>query len=100
MDLAPPAQRRRPGPRLTFPKEGAKEQEMMDFRTWMQRREELIREAEKARLARALRGSRKRRGQDEPERYMANLRAFLLGRQLPESPYQGHRMPKDYAGPR
>jgi proline iminopeptidase len=37
--------------------------------------------------------------QDEPERYMANLRAFLLGRALPESPYQGHRMPDDYEGP-
>ncbi len=25
--------------------------------------------------------------------------AFLLGRPLPEAPYQGHRMPDDYKGP-
>lgn len=36
---------------------------------------------------------------DEPERYMANLRAFLLGRPLPESPYEGRRVPDDYEGP-
>jgi proline iminopeptidase len=37
--------------------------------------------------------------QDEPERYMAGVRAFLLGRPLPEPPYQGHRMPDGYKGP-
>jgi len=37
--------------------------------------------------------------QDEPERYMAGVRAFLLGRPLPELPYQGHRMPDGYEGP-
>src|SRR5829696_3397821 len=37
--------------------------------------------------------------QDEPERYMANVRAFLLGRPLPRSSYQGYRMPDDYEGP-
>ena len=37
--------------------------------------------------------------QDEPERYMANVRAFLLGRPLPEPPYEGHRMPEGYEGP-
>jgi len=36
--------------------------------------------------------------QDEPERYMANVRAFLLGRALQERPYEGHRMPDDYQG--
>src|SRR5215216_1676338 len=36
--------------------------------------------------------------QDEPERYMANVQAFLRGRPLPRSPYQGHRMPGDYEG--
>jgi pimeloyl-ACP methyl ester carboxylesterase len=36
--------------------------------------------------------------QDEPERYMAGVRAFLLGRALPERLYQGHRMPDDYQG--
>ncbi len=34
---------------------------MMDFQIWKQRREEMMREAEQNRLARALRGSRKRR---------------------------------------
>jgi proline iminopeptidase len=37
--------------------------------------------------------------QDEPERYMAGMRAFLLGRPLPQSPYEGHRMPDGYEGP-
>jgi proline iminopeptidase len=38
--------------------------------------------------------------QDEPGRCMANLREFLLGRPLPESPYEGRCMPDDYEGPR
>ncbi len=38
--------------------------EMMDFETWKQRREEMLREAEQNRLAKALRHSRKRRGSD------------------------------------
>ncbi|HEX6709373.1 MAG TPA: alpha/beta fold hydrolase [Rubrobacter sp.] len=38
--------------------------------------------------------------QDQPERYRANVRAFLLGRPLPERSYQGRRMPEDYEGPR
>jgi proline iminopeptidase len=37
--------------------------------------------------------------QDEPGRYMANVRAFLLGRPLPDALYQAHRMPDDYEGP-
>jgi hypothetical protein len=37
--------------------------------------------------------------QDEPERYMANVHAFLLGQPLPESPYDGHRRPEGYEGP-
>jgi hypothetical protein len=37
---------------------------MMDFQMWKQRREEMMREAEQDRLARALRGPRKRRGAD------------------------------------
>ena len=35
---------------------------MMDFQTWKQRHEEMMREAEQSRLANALRDSRKRRG--------------------------------------
>jgi hypothetical protein len=34
---------------------------MMNLQVWKQRREELMREAQRARLAKALRGSRKRR---------------------------------------
>jgi hypothetical protein len=30
---------------------------------------------------------------------LANVQAFLLGRALPLSPYQRHRMPEDYEGP-
>ena len=37
--------------------------------------------------------------QDEPERYMAGVRAFLLGRLLPEGQYEGNRPPEGYAGP-
>jgi proline iminopeptidase len=37
--------------------------------------------------------------QDEPKRYMAWVRAFLLGRPLPQPPYEGHRVPDDYEGP-
>jgi proline iminopeptidase len=37
--------------------------------------------------------------QDEPERYMAGVRAFLLGRPLPERPPEGSRPPGDYEGP-
>ncbi len=36
--------------------------EMMDLQIWKQRREELVREAEQNRLAKALRETRKRRG--------------------------------------
>jgi hypothetical protein len=35
---------------------------MMDFQTWKQRHEEMMREAEQNRLGKALRDSRKRRG--------------------------------------
>jgi pimeloyl-ACP methyl ester carboxylesterase len=37
--------------------------------------------------------------QDEPERYMAGVRAFLLGRPSPERPYEGNRPPDGYEGP-
>jgi hypothetical protein len=36
--------------------------EMMDFQMWKLRREDVMRQAEQSRLARALRGSRRRRG--------------------------------------
>jgi proline iminopeptidase len=37
--------------------------------------------------------------QDEPERYMAGVHTFLLGRPLPERPYESSRPPDDYEGP-
>ena len=37
--------------------------------------------------------------QDEPERYMAAVQAFLLERPLPELPYEGWHMPDGYEGP-
>jgi len=47
--------------KIEFPGEKeAKEREMMDFQSWKQRSEEMIREAEKDSLANALRESRKR----------------------------------------
>lgn len=49
---------------LIEPPEGGepKLHEMMDFEIWRQRREEMMREAERNRLAKALRDSRKQRG--------------------------------------
>jgi proline iminopeptidase len=38
--------------------------------------------------------------QDEPDRYLALIRAFLLGQPLPESPYTGTGPPPNYEGPR
>jgi proline iminopeptidase len=46
-----------------------------------------------------LNGSGHNAYQDEPERYIAGVRAFLLGRPLPERPYEDGRMPEDYQGP-
>jgi proline iminopeptidase len=46
-----------------------------------------------------LRGSGHNAYQDEPARYMAGVRAFLLGRALPERPYEGLRMLDGYEGP-
>jgi hypothetical protein len=37
--------------------------------------------------------------QDEPQRYMANVRAFLLDLPLPDPPYRQRRPPDDYEGP-
>jgi proline iminopeptidase len=37
--------------------------------------------------------------QDEPDRYMAGVRAFLLDRPLPERPYEDTGVPGDYEGP-
>ncbi len=38
--------------------------------------------------------------QDEPDRYLATIRAFLLEQPLPASPYEGSEPPPDYEGPR
>ena len=37
--------------------------------------------------------------QDEPDRYMAAVRTFLLDQPLPEPSYAGHLPPDDYEGP-
>ncbi len=37
--------------------------------------------------------------QDEPERYLAAVRAFLLGQPVPDPPYEGRLPPDDYEGP-
>jgi proline iminopeptidase len=46
-----------------------------------------------------LHGSGHNAYQDEPERYMAGVRTFLLGRPLPKRPYESSRVPEDYEGP-
>jgi hypothetical protein len=53
---------------------------MMDLEIWKQRREEMMREVEQIRLARALRKSRKRRGSAlawELKRAVGHLRKML-----------------------
>jgi proline iminopeptidase len=45
-----------------------------------------------------LEGSGHNAYQDEPERYMAGVRAFVLGRTLPERPYESSRPPEGYEG--
>jgi hypothetical protein len=47
---------------------------MMNLQEWKQRREELMREAHEARLAKALRDSRKRRGAGPPSFLVWELR--------------------------
>jgi proline iminopeptidase len=68
-----------------------------DYLSWSSSREYLGAIPE-ARLL-YLDGSGHNAYQDEPERYMAGVRAFLLGRPLPERPYEGSRPPEDYEGP-
>ncbi len=46
-----------------------------------------------------LQGSGHNAYQDEPEKYMATVRAFLLNRRLPEVPYNGEQAPHGYEGP-
>jgi len=38
--------------------------------------------------------------QEQPEPYLAAVRAFLLGTQLPVPPYTGQEPPPDYSGER
>jgi len=47
-----------------------------------------------------LRGAGHNAYQDEPGRYKASVRAFLLGRSPPERPYAGSGPPQGYEGPR
>jgi proline iminopeptidase len=69
-----------------------------DYLSWSSARE-YLRALPDARLV-YLRGSGHNAYQDEPERYMADVRAFLRGEPLPERAYAGDRMPEDYEGPR
>jgi proline iminopeptidase len=68
-----------------------------DYLSWSSA-QEYLRALPDARLL-YLDGSGHNAYQDEPERYMAGVRTFLLGRSLPERPYEGSRLPEDYEGP-
>jgi proline iminopeptidase len=68
-----------------------------DYLSWSSAQEYL--EAMPAARLLYLDGSGHNAYQDEPERYMAGVRTFLLGPPLPERPYEGSRMPEDYEGP-
>jgi proline iminopeptidase len=68
-----------------------------DYVSWSSA-QECLRVLPEARLA-YLDGAGHNAYQDEPGRYTAQVRAFLLGRPLPEGPYKGSRMPDDYEGP-
>ena len=56
-----PKDRRGRNTPMDYPREGPELREMMDLQVWKQRREEMMREVEQNRLAKALRDSRKRR---------------------------------------
>jgi proline iminopeptidase len=68
-----------------------------DYLSWSSA-QEYLRALPDARLL-YLDGSGHNAYQDEPDRYMAGVRAFLLSRPLPERPYEGSRPPDDYEGP-
>jgi len=67
-----------------------------DYLSWSSA-QEYLRALPNARLL-YLDGSGHNAYQDEPERYMAGVRAFLLDRPLPQPPFEGHRVPDDYEG--
>ena len=69
-----------------------------DYLSWSSA-QEYLRVLPDARLA-YLDGAGHNAYQDEPERYMEEVRAFLLGRRPLEAPYEGNRPPDDYEGPR
>jgi len=68
-----------------------------DYLSWSSA-QEYLRALPDARLL-YLDGSGHNAYQDEPERHMAGVRAFLLGLPLPQPPYEARRMPDDYEGP-
>jgi proline iminopeptidase len=68
-----------------------------DYLSWSSA-QEYLRALPNARLL-YLDGSGHNAYQDEPERYMAGVRAFLLGRPSPERAYEGNRPPDGYEGP-
>jgi hypothetical protein len=61
---------------MDYPREGLEMREWMDLQIWKQRHEEMMREVEQNRLAKALRQSRKKR------RTGANNRALSLAWEL------------------
>lgn len=67
-----------------------------DYLSWSSARE-YLRTLPNAQLL-YLDGSGHNAYQDEPERYMANVRTFLHGQPLPEPQYEVQRMPEGYEG--
>ena len=68
-----------------------------DYLTWSSARA-YLKALPEARLL-YLEGAGHNSYQDEPVLYMAEVRAFLLDRRLPEHPYEGTGPPEGYAGP-
>jgi len=68
-----------------------------DYLSWSSG-QEYLRELPNARLL-YLEGAGHNSYQDEPELYMAGVRAFLLGRPFPVHPYESAEPPKGYERP-
>src|SRR3712207_7660703 len=64
---------RRPPRSTLFPYTTLFRSKMMDLQAWKQRREEMMGEAQQERLAKELRGSRKRRGSGRTDRKSTRL---------------------------
>ena len=77
-----PKDRRGRNTPIDYPREGPEMREWMDLQIWKQRHEEMMREVEQNRLAKALRESRKRRGTEGRASFLVWELKRIAGRLL------------------